>query len=73
MDDEIDYHLSTDQWETLKTLRAPVLRLPALNRFVLEDLVALGLVSMIDNVPVITPKGRKALIRGSSRLLDVAA
>ena len=73
MDDEIDYGLSTDQWETLKTLRAPASRLSTLNRFVLKDLVALGLISMGHNVPVITPKGRRALIRGSSRLWDVAA
>jgi hypothetical protein len=73
MDDEIDYHLSRQQWETLKSLRTPVSRLSPLSRSVLEDLVALGLVSMSDNVPATTPKGRKALIRGSARLWDVAA
>jgi hypothetical protein len=40
---------------------------------VLEDLVALGLVSVNDRVPAITSKGRKALVRGSFRLLDAAA
>ena len=40
---------------------------------VLDDLVALGLVSISEHLPVITPKGRKALIRGSFRLLDAAA
>jgi hypothetical protein len=40
---------------------------------VLEDLVALGLATTCDDVPVITPKGRKALVRGSSKLWDVAA
>jgi hypothetical protein len=73
MNDEIDYHLTPDQWETLKALRVPVSRLPTLNKPVLDDLVALGLATMSDNMPVITPKGRKALIRGSSRLWDVAA
>ena len=73
MDDEIDYDLSTDRWETLKTLRAPASRLSAISRIVLEDLIALGLVSMSDDLPVITRQGRKALIRGSSRLWDVAA
>ena len=73
MNDEIDYALTSDQWETLKALRVPVSRLSALNQFVLKDLVALGLATMSDNIPVITPKGRKALIRGSSRLWDVAA
>jgi hypothetical protein len=73
MDDEIDYDLSTDQWQTLKTLRSPVSRPPAISRTVLEDLIALGLISMSDDLPVITRQGRKALIRGSSRLWDVAA
>jgi hypothetical protein len=73
MDDEIDYDLATDQWETLKTLRAPVSRPSAISRIVLGDLIALGLVSMSDDLPVITHEGRKALIRGSSRLWDVAA
>jgi len=36
-------------------------------------LVALGLVTISDHLPAITPKGRKALIRGSFRLLDAAA
>jgi hypothetical protein len=73
MDDEIDYDLSSGQWETLKTLRAPVSKPLPISRIVLEDLIAFGLVSMRDDVPVITRQGRKALIRGSSRLWDVAA
>jgi hypothetical protein len=73
MNDEIDYDLTPDQWETLKALRVPVLKVSALSRFVLDDLVALGLATMSDNKPAITSKGRKALIRGSSRLWDVAA
>jgi hypothetical protein len=39
----------------------------------LDDLVALGLVTVSERVPAITAKGRKALIRGSFRLLDAAA
>jgi hypothetical protein len=73
MNDEIDFNLTPDQWETLKGLRVPTSRLSALNRFVLGNLVALGLAAVSDNIPVITPKGRKVLIRGSSRLWDVAA
>ena len=74
MNDEIDYNLTPDQWETLKALRMPIPGLSsALNQFVLDDLVALGLASVSDDMPVITPKGRKALVRGSSRLWDVAA
>jgi hypothetical protein len=73
MNDEIDHALTPDQWETLKALRVPVSRPSALNQFVLDDLVALGLATMSDNMPAITRSGRKALIRGSSRLWDVAA
>ena len=73
MNDEIDFDLTPDQWETLKGLRAPTSRLAAPNRFVLDDLVAIGLAAVSDGMPVITPKGRKVLIRGSSRLWDVAA
>jgi hypothetical protein len=73
MNDEIDYVLTPDQWETLKALRVPVAKFSTLNRFVLDDLVALGLATMIDNMPAITRRGRKALIRGSSSLWDVAA
>jgi len=73
MSDESDFDLRPDQWEALKALRAPFARLPAPTRFVLEDLVALGLVSVNDRVPAITSKGREALVRGSFRLLDAAA
>ena len=73
MNDEIDYDLTPDQWETLKAIRVPVLKLSALNQSVLDDLVAFGLATMCDNLPVITAKGRTALVRGSSRLWDVAA
>jgi hypothetical protein len=73
MNDEIDYDLTPDQWETLKAIRVPVLKLSALNQSVLDDLVAFGLATMSCNLPVITAKGRTALVRGSSRLWDVAA
>lgn len=73
MNDEIDYALTPDQWETLKALRVPVSSILALNQFVLDDLVALGLATIGDDMPAMTPKGRKVLIRGSSRLWDVAA
>ena len=45
-----------------------------MNRFAIESLIALGLVAMNGDVPVITPNGRKVLVRGSSwLLLDLAA
>jgi hypothetical protein len=73
MNAQADYDLRHDQWETLKMLRVPIPRPFAVNRFVLEELVALRLVAVRDNTPVITPMGRKVLIRGSARLWDVAA
>ena len=73
MSDEDDFDLRPDQWEALKALRAPFAKLPAPGRFALDSLVALGLVSIDDRVPVITEKGRKALVRGSFSLLDAAA
>ena len=73
MDTEFDCQLTPDQWETLKALRKPASLSPASVRRHLESLVALELVAMCGNFPVITDRGRKVLIRGSSRLLDVAA
>ena len=73
MNTELDYDLTSDQWEALKALRAPSLKARALNRFVLEDLIALRLAAISDDLPVITPWGRKVLVRGSTRLWDVAA
>lgn len=73
MSDESDFDLRPDQWEALKAFRSPFARQPASIRFVLDDLVALGLVTINDRGPVITSKGRKALVRGSFSLLDAAA
>jgi hypothetical protein len=73
MTDESDFDLRRDQWEALKALRSPFAGLRASTRLALDDLVALGLVSIDDREPAITPKGRKALVRGSFSLLDAAA
>jgi hypothetical protein len=73
MNVEFDCDLTPDQWEALKALRLPAPRHRLLNRFVVENLVALQLATVIDDCPVITPHGRKVLVRGSSRLWDVAA
>jgi ribosomal protein S19E (S16A) len=74
MDDEFDYDLTHDQWEALKALRTPVAIYPKASRLAVEGLIALGLVAVRDSRPVITPQGRKVLIRGSSQLLqDLAA
>jgi hypothetical protein len=74
MNAELDYDLSPEQWETLKALRAGATQRRVSNQFVLGQLVALGLAATGADGPVITPTGRKILIRGSSRLwFDVAA
>jgi hypothetical protein len=73
MSAEFDPDLSTNQWETLKALRLPASKGHALNRFIVDQLVALQLAARTDGHPVLTEKGRKALVRGSVRLWDVAA
>jgi hypothetical protein len=73
MNAEFDYDLTPDQWETLKGLRAPAPNIRPLNRFVVDNLVALQLAEMADGRPVLTSKGRSVLLRGSPRLLDLAA
>jgi hypothetical protein len=73
MNPEFDYDLTPDQWEMLKSLRVPAPKARALNRFVVETLVALGLAEMADGHAVLTPKGRSVLLRGSPRLLDLVA
>lgn len=72
MNAEFDYDLTPDQWETLKALRAPA-KPARLNQFVIDDLVALQLARISNDMPVITAIGRKVLVRGSSRLWDLAA
>jgi hypothetical protein len=73
MDAEFDYDLATEQWEALKMLRLPAPQRRALNQFVVEDLIALHLAAIHNDSPILTSQGRKVLIRGSSRLWDVAA
>jgi hypothetical protein len=73
MSAEFDADLSTNQWETLKALRLPASKCQALNRFIVDQLVALQLAASTNGHPVLTDKGRKALVRGSVRLWDVAA
>jgi hypothetical protein len=73
MSTEFDYDLTPNQWDVLRSLRLPASRRGALNRFVVDGLIALALAAMMDDRPVLTEKGRKVLVRGSSRLLDLAA
>jgi hypothetical protein len=73
MNTELDYDLSAEQWEALKALRVGATQRRVTNQFAVEQLVALDLAAMGADGPMITAVGRKVLIRGSSRLLDVAA
>jgi hypothetical protein len=73
MNAEFDYDLRPDQWEMLKALRVSAPDARVLNRFVVGSLVALQLAEMVDGRPALTPTGRSVLLRGSPRLLDLAA
>lgn len=72
MNDDFDLDLSPDQWAALRTLRNPSNTRHA-KAYLVESLVKLGLVVMNDGVPEMTPTGRKVLVRGSCRLLDLVA
>jgi hypothetical protein len=73
MSHDPDLDLSPDQWETLKALRGPIVRLNKVNKFVCDELARLGLVSVTEGGPSLTRNGRRVLVRGSCRLLDLAA
>ncbi|MBB4368160.1 hypothetical protein GGD63_000939 [Bradyrhizobium sp. cir1] len=73
MSNDFDFDLSSDQWEALKALRNPVSNGRLAKAYVVESLIKLGLVVMNDGVPAMTPTGRKVLVRGSCRLLDLVA
>ena len=74
MNDEFDYELTPGQWEALKAFRTSASRPPQISRYAIDSLIALGLVTISGDAPVITPTGRKVLVRGSSQLLlDLAA
>ena len=73
MSAEFDDDLTSNQWETLKALRLPAAKCHMLNRVIVDQLIALALAARSDGQPMLTEKGRKALVRGSVRLWDVAA
>lgn len=73
MNDDFDFDLSQDQWEALKALRNPVSNGRLSKAYLVESLVKLGLVVISDGAPSMTPTGRKVLVRGSCRLLDLVA
>jgi hypothetical protein len=73
MNAELDCDLTRDQWETLKALRLPAVERRILDRWAVKSLVTLGLAALTGDQPIITPRGRHVLLRGSPRLWDVAA
>jgi len=73
MDAEFDFDLSLDQWEMLRALRLPPHQRRANMRPDLERLITLGLATWMAESPVITATGRKVLIRGSAKLMDLRA
>jgi hypothetical protein len=73
MSNDVDFDLSPDQWDALRALRNPVSNGRLSKAYLLDSLAKLGLVVVNDGVPAITPTGRKVLVRGSCRLLDLAA
>jgi hypothetical protein len=72
-DTNLDLDLSLVQWDALKALRVPAPNRTPIKAYVIESLVALGLVVDDDGAPAITRAGRKVLVRGSCRLLDLVA
>jgi hypothetical protein len=72
MNTELDYDLSHDQWDALKTLRKGASCNGHVKGYMVKDLASLGLIAIEGGVPVMTPMGRKVLVRGSCRLLDLA-
>ena len=73
MNEEFDYDLTRDQWEALKALRLRAAERRVVDRRAVDSLIALQLASITGDGPVITPRGRSVLLRGSPQLWDVAA
>jgi hypothetical protein len=73
MSTDLDYDFTLDQWNALKALRLPAAERRALNRSVVETLIALELAAVTDDGPSITARGRSVMLRGSPLLLDLAS
>jgi hypothetical protein len=68
MEAEIDLGLDLTQWETLKALGAPNPDYRRMNQLAFRQLVTRELAAMVDGHPIITPMGRKVVVRGSPQL-----
>lgn len=73
MPTETDYQLSEHQWDALRALRPGGMPMTRMNRYVLEQLAALDLVTLSGQHPGLSPKGRAVVLRGCPRLWDLAA
>ena len=73
MNNDVDFDLSPEQWEALRALRNPPSNGRPSRAHVVAGLIKLGLVVIDNGKPAMTPEGRRVLVRGSCRLLDVAA
>jgi hypothetical protein len=69
---EIETILDRSQWETLKALGAPAPDHDCLDRRAVKELIESALATLRDGVPVITPMGRRVVVRGSSELWDLS-
>jgi hypothetical protein len=67
---EDDVELDRNQWEVLKALGAPAPPDLSWRRETYRELAKSNLVTVQNGRPVITPKGRKRVVRGSPRLWD---
>jgi predicted nucleotidyltransferase len=73
MSTETDFQLTANQWDMLRALRPTSAPVGRLNRYVLDQLVEIGLVAMADDVPALTATGRAVVLRGCPKLWDLAA
>ena len=71
-DSDINVVLDRSEWETLKALGAPDADQRRVDKGAIDGLVAANLAAMRDGRPVITPMGRKAVVRGSPSLWDTS-
>ncbi len=69
---ELDYDLTADQWELLRRLRLGR-AYSAPGSLAVRQLTDLDLIEPCDGQLRLTELGRRVLVRGSSRLLDLAA
>lgn len=73
MSTETDHLLSEAQWEALRALRPGGIAAGRPNRYALEQLAALDLVTLCGDHPALTARGRATVLRGCPRLWDLAA